>query len=403
MDAASPCGPLAGLKVLDAGNMIAGPMATVLLGDYGADVIKLEHPVLHDPLRDWAPKRDGISLWWKVLNRNKRVVTLDLSQRPGRDVFLRLVDWADVVVENFRPGTFERWGLGYPELSARKPGLVLVRVSGFGQTGPYARRPGYGTIAEAMSGIPFFTGPSDGPPTLPGFPMADAVAGVFSALAAVSGVWNRDCGGAGKGQEVDVSLYEPLFRLVDSQVIAFDQLGLVKERLGNRLAEDAPRNAYATADDRWIAISASSNRTWARLAGAIGQPALAEDARFSTTSGRLRNVEELDKILGDWFRSRACADAMRVLEEHDVVAGPVLNVAEIFADPQYQARDNVIEVDDPDFGHVRMQGVTPRFGRTPGAVRFTGAAPGAHNVEVFGDMLRLDAEHLAGLEREKVI
>jgi crotonobetainyl-CoA:carnitine CoA-transferase CaiB-like acyl-CoA transferase len=338
-----------------------------------------------------------------VLNRNKRVVTLDLSQAAGRELFLRLVDWADVVVENFRPGTFERWGLSYAELSARKPGLVMLRVSGYGQTGPYARRPGYGTIAEAMSGIPFFTGASDGPPTLPGFPMADTVAGVFGALSVAAAVWRRDREPEPLGQEIDLSLYEPLFRLVDSQAIAFDQLGLVKERLGNRMAEDAPRNAYATSDGRWIAISASSNRTWARLAAAIGRAELAVDPRFSSASQRVRNVLELDDILGGWFGGRPCADAMRVLEEHDVVAGPVLNIAEIFADPHFRARENVIEVDDADFGRVRMQGVVPRFSRTPGAVRFPGGAPRTHNAEVFQQLLRLEPEELAALEREQVI
>lgn len=394
-------GALAGLRVLDAGNMIAGPMATVLLADHGADVVKIEHPRHLDPLRDWEPKKSDVSLWWKVLNRNKRLVTLDLSKPAGRDVFLELVAWSEVVFENFRPGTFERWGLSYEELAEVNPGVVLVRVSGYGQTGPFATRPGYGTIAEAMSGIPYFTGAPDGPPTLPGFPMADTVTGVFAAFAALAALRERD--GGGTGQVVDLGLYESLFRLVDSQVIGFDQLGIVKERMGNRLGEDAPRNAYETADGRWIAISASSNRTWARLAAAIGRPELADDPRFASSSNRVRNVEALDDVLAGWFRLYECDAAMDVLDRNDVTAGPVLNVAEIWGHPQYLARENVIRVADPDFGEVAMQGVFPKFSRTPGAVRFPGLAPGAHNAEVFGNLLGIDERRRSELVADAVI
>lgn len=396
-------GPLVGLRVLDAGNVIAGPMAAVLLGDYGADVIKIEHPTEFDPLRDWEPKREGVSLWWKVLNRNKRLITLSLSKPEGRELFLRLAEWADVIVENFRPGTFERWGLGYNELARRNPRIVLARISGYGQTGPYARRPGYGTIAEAMSGIPFFTGQPDGPPTLPGYPMADTTAAIFTALGVMAAIHERDMTPGGRGQEVDLGLYEALFRLVDSQVIGFDQLGIVKEPLGNRMAEDAPRNAYETADGRWIAISASSNRTFARLAGAIGQAELAVDPRFDSSSNRVRNVEDLDAILATWFAARGCDDALAVLDANDVIAGPVMNIADIFRDPQYAARGNIIEVPDPDFGSIRMQAVVPRFARTPGSVRFPGLAPGAHNTEVYSGLLGLEESDVARLSKGEII
>lgn len=404
LDAAlKPQGPLVGLRVLDAGNMIAGPMAAALLGDYGADVIKIEQPIEHDPLRDWEPKRDGVSLWWKVLNRNKRLITLSMSKPDGRELFLRLAAWADVIVENFRPGTFERWGLGYDELARWNPRIVLARVSGYGQTGPYARRPGYGTIAEAMSGIPYFTGQPSGPPTLPGYPMADTGAAVFTALGAMAALYERDKAPDGRGQEVDLGLYEALFRLVDSQVIGFDQLGIVKEPLGNRMAEDAPRNAYRSADGRWIAISASSNRTFARLAGAIGKPEIAVDQRFDSSSRRIQNVDELDSILAAWFATRDGDDALAVLEAHDVIAGPVMNIADIFRDPQYAARKNIVVVPDPDFGYVRMQGVVPRFTRTPGSVRFPGLNPGAHNTEVYGGLLGLSGSDLARLAKAEVV
>lgn len=396
-------GALAGIRVLDAGNMIAGPMATVLLADHGADVIKLEHPKHLDPLRDWEPKKDGVSLWWKVTNRGKRLATLDLSTDDGRKLFLGLTKWADVVFENFRPGTLERWGLDYDCLAEVNPGIVLVRISGYGQTGPLAERPGYGTIAEAMSGIPYFTGPEAAPPTLPGFPMADTVTGVFAAMGALAALLRRDKDPEGRGQEVDIALYESLFRLVDSQVIGFDQLGIVKRRMGNRLSEDAPRNGYRTSDDRWIAISASSNKTWARLATAIGHPKLSEDSRFVGSSERVRNGDELDQILGDWFSKRTCDEAMRILEEHDVTAGPVLNIEDILQHPQYRARQNVVEVDDPDFGPVLMQGVVPKFSRTPGRVQFPGLSPGAHNHEVYLELLGKEETELLDLAARGVI
>jgi crotonobetainyl-CoA:carnitine CoA-transferase CaiB-like acyl-CoA transferase len=398
-----PQGPLAGVRILDAGNMIAGPMAASLLADYGADVIKLEHPDLLDPLRHWEPKREGISLWWKTLNRNKRLITLNLSEGCGRDLFRQLVRWADVVIENFRPGTFERWGLGYDDLAGLNRGVILARVSGFGQTGPYAGRPGYGTVAEAMSGIAYFTGDPASPPTLPGFPMGDSVAATFTAMAVLAALHERSSVPGGRGQEIDVSLYEPLFRLVDSQVVGYDQLGVVKERMGNRLPEDAPRNAYRTADGRWIAVSASSNRTWARLASAIERPELAGDPRFSSSSDRIRNSDQLDALLADWFAARNCDEVMGLMLASDVAAGPVMNIEDIFRDPQYLARGNIVAVEDPDFGTIRMQGVVPKFARTPGAVRYPGLAPGAHNAEVFGTMLGLGDDDLARYSEAGVI
>lgn len=398
-----PQGPLVGVRILDAGNMIAGPMAASLLADYGADVIKLEHPDLLDPLRQWEPKREGISLWWKTLNRNKRLITLNLSESCGRELFRQLVRWADVVIENFRPGTFERWGLGYDDLADLNRGVILARVSGFGQTGPYARRPGYGTVAEAMSGIAYFTGDPASPPTLPGFPMGDSVAAAFTAMSVLAALHERNSAPEGLGQEIDVSLYEPLFRLVDSQVVGYDQLGIIKERMGNRLPEDAPRNAYQTADGRWIAVSASSNRTWDRLASAIGRPELADDERFSSSSNRIRNSDKLDVILADWFAARNCDEAMDIMLASDVAAGPVMSIEDIFRDPQYLARENIVAVQDPDFGTIRMQGVVPRFTRTPGVVRCPGLAPGTHNAEVFQTMLGLGDDDLARYSEAGVI
>lgn len=395
-------GPLAGLRVIDAGNMIAGPLAATQMADFGADVIKLELPGSGDSMRHWTPMKEGLSLWWKVIARNKRLITLTLSNPRGQELFRELVREADVLIENYRPGTFERWGLGYEELARINPRLVMVRVSGFGQTGPYAKRGGYGTIAEAFSGIPSFTGAPDRPPTLPGFPMADSVASTFAAMAAMFAVYNRDHGG-GRGQEIDVSLYEPLFRLVESQVIGFDQLGIVKQRLGNRLAEDSPRNTYQTRDGRWVGISASSQRTFERLAQALGMPELIADPRFVDNASRCEHDVALDEIIAGWFRERDCAAVMALFEEAEVVAGPVLDISDIVRDPHYQARDNIVSVRDDDFGEVRMQGVVPRFLDTPGEVRHAGRALGADNREVYQGMLGLSQQEFDALSAQGVI
>jgi crotonobetainyl-CoA:carnitine CoA-transferase CaiB-like acyl-CoA transferase len=395
-------GPLTNLRVIDAGTMIAGPLAATQLADFGADVIKVELPGTGDSMRHWTPMKEGHSLWWKVIARNKRLVTLTLSKPRGQELFRELVRSADIVIENYRPGTFERWGLSYQELAAINPRLILVRVSGFGQTGPYARRGGYGTIAEAFSGIPSFTGFPDKPPTLPGFPMADSVASTFAAMSAMFGIYNRDHGSGG-GQEIDVSLYEPLFRLVEAQVIGFDQLGIVKGRQGNRLAEDSPRNTYQSRDGRWIGISASSQRTFERLAIALDMPELIADARFADNAARCANDVALDVMIADWFRQRDSGEIMLLFEKADVVAGPVLDISDIVKDPHYLARENIISVPDDDFGSVRMQGVVPKFGQTPGSVRHAGGCIGADNRSIFIEELGLSEADFAALQADGVI
>jgi crotonobetainyl-CoA:carnitine CoA-transferase CaiB-like acyl-CoA transferase len=395
-------GPLAGLRVIDAGTMIAGPLGATLLADFGADVIKVELPGIGDSMRHWAPMKEGRSLWWKVIGRNKRLITLKLSDPKGQDILRSLVKNADVLIENYRPGTFERWGMGYAELARINRGLIFVRVSGFGQTGPYAQRGGYGTIAEAFSGIPSFTGFPDRPPTLPGFPMADSVAATFAAMSAMFAIYNRDRNG-GRGQEIDVSLYEPLFRLVEAQVIGYDQLGIVKQRQGNRLAEDSPRNTYRTRDDRWIGISASSQRTFERLAVAMGMPKLITDPRFGTNASRCANDAELDALIARWFAERDCAEVMNVFDQSDVVAGPVIDIREIFKDPHYTARQDIVTVPDDDFGSVRMQGVVPKFTETPGGVRHAGRGLGADNRAVYIEQLGMSEQTLAELHASGVI
>ena len=307
------------------------------------------------------------------------------------------------MIENYRPGTFERWGLGYDVLSEINPKLVMVRVSGFGQTGPYSDRGGYGTVAEAFSGVPSFTGFPDKPPTLPGFPMADSVAATFAAMSAMFAIYQRDQGGSGRGQVIDVSLYEPLFRLVESQVIGYDQLDIIKERQGNRLAEDSPRNTYRTKDGRWIGVSASSQKTFERLAEAIEMPELITDPRFVSNVERCANADVLDEMMASWFVRYSEAEIMQLFDEMNVVAGPVLNIGDIFKDPHYAAREDIVSVPDPDFGEVKMQGVVPKFSQTPGRVRYPGGALGQDNDAVFGTMLGLDDTELERLKALKVI
>jgi succinyl-CoA--D-citramalate CoA-transferase len=393
---------LAGLRILDAGTMVGGPFAATLAADYGADVVKIEKPGVGDPIRDWSPIKDGVSLWWKVTARNKRLVTLDLGKPRGRELFLRMVESADAVIENFRPGTFARWGLSYDELAAVNPQIIVAHVSGFGQTGPSATRPGYGTIAEGISGIPSFTGFPDRPPTLSAFPLADCLAATFALVGLLSAVYERDVVGSGRGQEIDVSLYEPIFRLAESQVIGFDQLGIVKQRRGNRIEEESPRNAYATVDGRWITISASSDRTFARLAEAIGRGDFARDPRFAENAARLANDVELDAIIADWMAERSGEEIMEIFERHDVVAGLIYSIDDIFGDAQYRARENIVAVGDPDFGSVKMPGVVPRFSRNPGAVLWPGGRLGEHNDEVFAE-LGLDEEEVEELRAEGVV
>jgi crotonobetainyl-CoA:carnitine CoA-transferase CaiB-like acyl-CoA transferase len=395
-------GPLKGLRVLDLGNMIAGPFSTALLGDFGAEVVKAEHPVHGDDIRHWPPHKDGQPLWWKVTARNKRLITLDISRPAAREIVLRAVKEFDVVVENFRPGTFERWGLGYDALAEANPRIILTRVSGYGQDGPYGHRPGYGTVAEALSGVPAFTGFPDSP-TLSAFPMVDCLAGLTATMATLAAVHERDVVGSGQGQVVDVTLYESLFRLVENQVIAFDQLGIVKERLGNRMAEDSPRNAYRTSDSGYIAVSAGSQRTFSRLAVAMGQPGLAEDPRYSSPELRADNAIELDEIVAAWFKTQTLADATRKLEEGDVIAGPIYDIRDIMSDPHFKARQDIIEIEDPDLGTIKMPGVMPKFSRTPGSVRHPGKSRGADNDWFYLDRLGLSPEQLDKLKEEKVV
>ncbi|MFE0809749.1 CaiB/BaiF CoA transferase family protein [Streptomyces sp. NPDC058848] len=382
---ASPAtAPLSGLRVLDLATLFAGPLAATMLGDFGAEVIKVEHPGRPDPSRGHGPSKDGVGLWWKVLGRNKRTITLDLSKPAGRATLLRLAATADVVVENFRPGTLEKWDLGWEELSAVNPRLVLTRVTGFGQFGPYARRPGFGTLAEAMSGFAAMTGEPDAPPTLPPFGLADSIAALATAYAVMTALAARDR--TGEGQVVDMAIIEPILTVLGPQPTWYDQLGHVQPRTGNRSQNNAPRNTYRTADGTWVAVSTSAQSVAERVMRLVGRPELIDEPWFGSGAGRARHADVLDAAVGDWIARHSRADVLAAFEKAEAAVAPVQDVRDVMADPQYRALDTVTTVDDPELGPLRMQNVLFRLSATPGAIRWAGRPHGADTEEVLTEL-----------------
>jgi crotonobetainyl-CoA:carnitine CoA-transferase CaiB-like acyl-CoA transferase len=388
---------LAGIRVVEAATLFAGPIASMLLGDFGADVVKIEHPARPDPARGHGPSKDGAGLWFKTLSRNKRHLTLDLSRPEGQELFLRLAATADVVIENFRPGTLERWSIGWDELRAANAGLVLARVTGFGQTGPYARRPGFGTLAEAMSGFAALNGEPDGPPTLPPLALADGVAALGTAFAILAALRARDR--TGRGQVIDASLLEPLMTLLGPQVTAFDQLGELQPRTGSRSSHNAPRNVYRTADERWVAVSSSTTSIADRVLRMVGRPDLTEEPWFGTGSGRAEHADELDAAVAAWIGARDRDDVVAAFAEAEAAAAPVYDAGDLLADPQLAALGSIATVDDDELGQLRLPNVFPRLSETPGAIRWTGRAHGADTAEVLGELGvdRVELERLRGM------
>ncbi|HEY6075694.1 MAG TPA: CoA transferase [Gaiella sp.] len=392
--------PLEGIRVVEAATLFAAPMATMLLADFGADVVKLEHPRRPDPARGHGPAKDGAGLWFKALSRNKRHATLDLSHPDGQALFLRLAGGADVVVENFRPGTLERWNLGWDELSAANPGLVLARVSGFGQDGPYAHRAGFGTLAEAMSGFAALNGEPDGPPLLPPLALADGVAALATAFAILTALRARET--SGRGQVVDVSLLEPLMTLLGPGVSAYDALGELQPRTGNRSSHNAPRNVYRTADDRWVAVSSSATSIAERVMRLVGRADLVDEPWFATGSGRVAHVEEIDAAVAAWIGERTRADVLEAFERAEAAAAPIYDAEDILSDPHFAARGTVASVDDADVGTLRLPSLLARLSETPGEIRWSGREHGADTADVL-DELGVDAKRLERLRAEGVV
>ncbi|MET8333267.1 CaiB/BaiF CoA transferase family protein [Streptosporangium canum] len=383
---------LEGIRVLDLATLFAGPMAAMLLGDYGAEVIKVEHPAKPDPSRGHGPE----GLWWKMLGRNKRAITLNLSTAEGQDLLVELVREADVVIENFRPGTLERWNLSYERLSEANPDLVLARVTGFGQFGPYAKRPGFGTLAEAMSGFAAMTGEPDGPPTLPPFGLADGICALATAFAVMTALRS------GRGQVVDLSIIEPILTVLGAQPTIYDQLGVVPPRTGNRSVNNAPRNTYRCKDGSWVAVSTSAQSIAERVMILVGRPEVIGEPWFASGAGRVAHADELDGAVAAWVAEHTREEVMAAFERAQAAVAPVYDVRDIMADPQLAALDAITTVEDPELGPLRMQNVMFRLTGTPGEIRWTGRPHGADTGEVLG-ALGLTSEDLAALRDKGVV
>jgi formyl-CoA transferase len=405
MTAVPAGGPLEGVRLVELGQLLAGPFTGRLLGDMGAEIIKVEAPGKPDPIRDWGKARyKGRSLWWPVQSRNKKCVTLNLRHEKGQALLLRLVEHADVLVENFRPGTLERWNLGYDRLSEVNPKLVLARVSGYGQTGPYAERAGFASVSEAMGGIRHINGFPDQPPPRMHLSIGDSLAGMFAAQGILSALYWRDALGGGVGQVVDVSLMEAAFALLESTVPEYDRLGIVRGPQGTNLKGIAPSNIFKSSDDHWVVIAANADNVFKRLCEAMDQPELADDERFATHNARGDNQDEIEGIVAAWAKERTAREIDHVLNAAGVICGPIYTVADIFEDPQFAARDMLLKHEDPEFGEYIGPGIVPKLSRTPGAVRWS--APwdeGSHNSEIYGGLLGLTDEELGELKEEGIL
>jgi crotonobetainyl-CoA:carnitine CoA-transferase CaiB-like acyl-CoA transferase len=378
-------GPLSGIRVLELGQLIAAPFATKLLAEFGAEVIKVEAPEGGDPLRTWRKMHGDTSLWWYLQSRNKKSIAVNLKTPEGLDIVKRLATSADVVVENFRPGGLEKLGLGWDVLSSLNPKLTMVRISGYGQTGPYRDRPGFGAIGEAMGGLRYTTGSPDSPPARVGVSIGDTLASLHGVIGALMSILNVKVNG-GAGQVVDVSLVESVFNVMESLVPEYDLLGEIRTRTGGALPGITPSNTYPTQDGGYVVIAGNSDPIFRRLMTAIGRPDLAEDPRMRSNEGRSQHAAMLDSVIGDWSKARSVADALAALDAADVPAGRIYSVADIVADPHYQARDMILEAELPGGTQVKMPGIVPKLSGTPGAVRWQGPALGAHTDAVLADL-----------------
>jgi crotonobetainyl-CoA:carnitine CoA-transferase CaiB-like acyl-CoA transferase len=393
---------LAGIRVLDLATLAAAPLVATYLGEFGAEVIKVEEPERGDPLRTWGHQKDGIGLMWKSLARNKKSVTVNLRCAPGQDIVRRLVASVDVVIVNTRPQTLRRWGLDYDSLRAVSDQVVMLHVTGYGLSGPKSERPGFGTLGEAMSGFAHLTGQPDGPPTLPPFMLADGVASLNAAYAVMMALYHRDVHHAG-GQLIDVNLIDPLARLLEQTLLGYDQLGIVPSRAGNRWDISAPRNTYRTRDGSWLAMSGSSPALALRVFHAIGRDDLALDADFSDPQRRLARARDVDRAVAEWVATKTLADAMAVFEAAEVAAAPVYDIEALLADEQLGHREVFVTVDDGDLGAMTIQAPVPRFSAATGQVVHLGPKLGEHNNEVYGSMLGLSHNDIDDLRAQGVL
>ena len=396
-------GPLSGFKVLDISTILAAPTCATLLADFGADVIKAELPEAGDGARDFPPFKDGKSLWWKVINRNKRFITLDLRKPEGLALFKRMIGGFDVLIENFRPGTLDRWGITRELLWELQPRLVILRTTGFGQTGPYRNRPGFARVFEAMGGLTYVTGERDGEPMHNGHPIADTIGGLYGAIGVLAALSRRAIDPDAPGEEIDLSMTEAMFRVMDFLAIQYDQLGVVHERSGNANQYSAPAAVYQTRDGDYVSLSGSTNPLFAANCRAIGRGELASDPRFASNGKRVGHAAELNGIFSAWMREHSLAEILAAFEREGGTIAPVYSIKQIFEDPQMRAREAIVSVPDKDFGSVRMQGVVPRFTKNPGTVASAGGALGEHNHDFYVGQLGLSEDELAQLRERAAV
>ena len=395
-------GPLEGVRVLDASAVIAGPFGAAMLGDFGAEVIKVEMPGKGDSARGMGPHFQGESLRWPTFSRNKKAITLDLRKEEGKNLFLKLVEKSDVIFENFRTGTFDKWGLDYETLKKHNPGIIVVRVTGYGQTGPYAKLAGFGTPCTAFSGLTGVSGFPDRHPVSPSISLADYVAGLYAAYAAMLCMYHRDARKKG-GQEVDVSLYEGLFRMLEGDISFYDKTGQLRERATTIAGAASPSGTYQTKDGKWVVIVCSTDKTFEYFAHCMDRDDLLKDPRFNVNAERVKNSALVDQIVTDWLIQLDWAEAKKRLDAAGVPGSLVYTMDDIYEDEHYAARGNIVEIDHPEFGTIRMPSVTPILSETPGEIKWPGAPVGAYNEEVFGGLLGLDADAMAKLKDEGII
>lgn len=394
--------PLQGLKIIDISTMLAAPWVSTHLADFGAEVLKIEHPLYGDHARNYGAQKEGQSVLWKSLNRNKKSMTLNLSKTEGQELLKEIVKEYDILIENFRPGTLEKWNLSWEELEKVNPNLILLRISGFGQEGPYSTRRGFGTVAEGMSGFTSINGDPTGPPILPGVPLADGLSGIVGALMVMIATYSKQ-NHETKGQVIDLSLYEPLMRMLEPHLLAYDQLGVVAQRVGNGSSQTAPRNAYLTKDKRWVALSASAQSIFENLCIAIDREDLIKDVRFQTNKSRLKNVEILDDIISEWIRERELNEVVTILNDSGAVVGPMYDVEQIYEDPHYAFRESFVEIEDTDFGEMKIPNVLAKFSKTPGEIQSLGPKHSEHTTEILKDVLNLTDEKISQLKEAQII
>lgn len=397
---------LNGIRVLDAATLFAGPMAATMLADFGAEVIKIEHPVKGDPSRLHGYSKDGVPLWWTMLGRNKKTVALDLGKSEGSEVFKELIAKSDVLIENFRPGTLERWGIGPDVLLAINPKLIIARVTGFGQFGPYSGRAGFGTLAESMSGFAAMTGEVDGPPTLPPFGLADGIAALATSqaiLIALAAQKNPESESFGKGQVIDLAIIEPMLAILGPQPTVYDQLGIVQPRSGNRSVNNSPRNTYKTRDGKWVAVSTSAQSIAERVMNLVGHPEVISEPWFASGGERAKHADLLDGYVSTWIAQRDTAEVVRAFEEADAAVAQIYDIRDIMQDEQFKALDTITTIEDPVLGSVRMQNVLYRMSQTPGQIKWTGRKMGQDTHDVLAHTLELSEERITQLEKLGII